>query len=124
MTGTSEVPRIDWTSAEVEDGALTVTVSGQKPKGWVKRVEGVLALLDLAPSGRWGEIAVRKRAIEVAGVQEGSEEDLRQLLDGALLQVASDYGLELHEQAGAPGRDANAERERRMTERFRSFAQD
>jgi hypothetical protein len=65
-----------------------------------------------------------KRAIEVAGVQEGSEEDLRQLLDGALLQVASDYGLKLGEQACAPEKDANAERERRMTERFRGFAQD
>jgi hypothetical protein len=37
---------IDWASAQIRDGSLTVELHGENRKGWSKDFGGVLALLE------------------------------------------------------------------------------
>jgi hypothetical protein len=41
---THEPRNIDWGTAEVEEGTLTVQLTGPSSKAWKQRFEGVLAL--------------------------------------------------------------------------------
>jgi hypothetical protein len=62
--------QIDWSSAEVCDGGLSVELRGGAAKRWGERFDGVLALL--APSnGKLGEVTLTKRAVTVDGISEG-----------------------------------------------------
>jgi len=123
---------IDWASAEMRDGELTVELRGEAPRGWNKSFAAVLALLDRG--GGWGQIKVRKGALVVAHVREGAEDELRHLLESAVMQANSDLGLAERDQRPAAGpreRSASAEdereraareRDRRSTDTFRGFA--
>lgn len=117
-------PQIDWASAEVREGTLTVSLVGDAPKRWHKRFATVVALLATG-GGRWGKISERKGMITVADVSEGSEEELRHLLESAVLQVDSEQGDEDFERADAhdPQEEAQARSDRDMTAAFRGFAQ-
>jgi hypothetical protein len=116
---------IDWASAEIEDAALTVQLTGASTKAWKQRFESVLALLD-SPHSRWGEVHLNRKAVQVADVQPGAEMELRHCLESIVVQVSS----ELRE-PGAPAQDAEqetsldeaAQADRRMTAAFRAFAQ-
>jgi hypothetical protein len=113
--------QIDWRTAEVSHGdTLTVALRGELPRGWRKRFAGVVGLLD-PDSGRWGDVALRKGKIVVAGVREGAEADLRHLLESALMQVNSDLNSG-HEDDDADEDDPVGEAETRMSDRFRGFA--
>jgi hypothetical protein len=121
--------QINWSTAEIEGGRLTVALSGEAPKGWAKHFDSVLALLDQGWD-RWGSIVVHKTKIQVSAVQEGAQGDLRHLLESALLQVNSD--LEHARDEGADDRpnegdedekDPGSEADRRMTDAFRGFAE-
>ena len=121
----SSVTQIDWSSAEITDGTLSVALAGEVPKGFAKRVRGVLALLDQG-SGGWGKITVHKNTITVAEIQQGSEDELRHLLESALMQANADL-----EQPDKPNPDTpppddstpddSTDRDRAMTNTFRSF---
>jgi hypothetical protein len=121
---------IDWASAEVRDGSLTVELTGDAPKGWVKDFDGVLALLQSGNQG-WGGVTIRKNRIEVADVLEGSAEELRHLLESVVLQVNSDLELDAGEDISARQGEDAAESDRAtrvavdrgMAATFRSFAQ-
>ncbi len=84
---------IDWTSARIDGGALTVELSGGASKAWKSHFETVLALLD-SSQGRWGEVRLGKGTIEVAGVEQGSESDLRHFLESIVLQANTDTAPE------------------------------
>jgi hypothetical protein len=116
-----EQRQIDWARAEVKDRALTVGLTGKAGKEWVKRFNGVLGLLG-QNAGGWGEITVHKDMIEVADLQEGSEGDLRHLLESALLQVNAD--LEPDPDRDAPEAERDPERmiDQGMSDTFRGFA--
>jgi hypothetical protein len=116
-----EQRQIDWASAEVKDRALTVGLTGEAPKGWVNRLNGVLGLLG-QNAGGWGEITVRKDTIEVADIQERSEGDLRHLLESALLQVNADFETDPERDASEAGRDPERTIEEGMSDTFRAFA--
>jgi hypothetical protein len=125
-----ELPGIDWATAEIDDGDLTVELTGKTPKGWAKRFEAVLALLGRTSAG-WGEIAVRKQRIKVKGVLAGSEGDLRHLIESALQQVNSDFAPDHDEGADEDARDEGHpdegdrdDAEREMAETFRGFAKE
>lgn len=112
--------QIDWASAEMHGGTLSVPIIGEAPKEWAKRFEGVLALLRQNPSG-WGKIGLTKKAIEVADVRAGAEEELHHLLESALMQVNAD----LLGAADAPSQepeDPAEQADRRIAETFRGFA--
>jgi hypothetical protein len=116
----TEPRAIDWESAEIEDGELTVGLTGQKSKDWRARFENVLALLD-TPHTAWGEVTLVKDRIVVAGVEQGSESDLRHFLESIVIQANADTrrGEEETEPQDAPDKpDPDAE----MTRAFRAFA--
>ena len=116
-----EQRQLDWSSAQVEDRALTVGLTGGASKGWVKRFNGVLGLLK-QNAGRWGEITVRKDTIQVADVQEGAEGDLRHLLESALLQVNTDFEPNPEQDAPEAERDPESTIDQGMSDTFRGFA--
>src|SRR4051794_4420723 len=108
------MPRqIDWRSAEVHDGDLTVDVDGDVPRGGGKgegqdgalpvEVEGDVpggggrrraAVVDRLDRGTIAEVKFRKRTITVRDVTPGSEGTVRHLLDAAVLQVGADLPVD------------------------------
>jgi hypothetical protein len=107
---------IDWASADVVDGRLTVAFSQKPPKEWRKRLEAVLERLPRAGGG-WAEIKVKKRRLRVDAVQPGAEADLYHYLDSALLQANAGDGAEDEEPASP-----RSQRDAALTEAFRAFA--
>jgi hypothetical protein len=109
--------QIDWGSADVEDGRLTVPVTGGKPsKQWADTVSRVLDRLQRGE--RWGEIDVTKKRLRVDSVQPGSEADLRHLLESAVLQANSEFDDEPEPD------DERSDADQEMTDAFRAFADD
>ena len=120
MTSNGQV-QINWRTAEIHEGSLTVELAGELPKGWVKHLKGVLALLE-QNAGQWDEIKLSKKRITVSDVREGSEDELRHLLESACLQSNADLQLDGPEPSSEPEADSQAEADQRMTESFRGFA--
>jgi hypothetical protein len=120
----AEPRRIDWESAVVDDGTLEVELTGSASKDWKQRFERVLALLGTPHSG-WGEVRLAKGRVRVERLADGSEDELRHLLESAVIEANStlqpDSAVD-REATGAADEDPVAERDRRMTETFRGFA--
>jgi hypothetical protein len=115
----SEAQQIDWSTAEVKGGALSVELTRSPSKSWRKDFERVLTLLGEDGQGGWGEIALAKGRLEVAEVAEGSEGDVRHFLESAVLQVNSDLGAELPTERPAAADGPTPDQ--RMTATFRRF---
>ena len=107
---------IDWASAEVRGGDLSVEVAGEPNAEWAARVQAIVERLQRPGSG-WGAVKVAKGRIRVKDVAAGAEEDLRHVLDGAVQQANADFAPE-DDDAG----DGPSEADSAMTEAFRSFA--
>lgn len=120
QAGVETAPQIDWTSAEVSDGELTVAFVGEVPKGWVARLKALLERLGQTGSEQWGQIKVSKGKIAVEDLREGSEPDLRHLLESAVLQANAD--LAPHEEDPVSEESPERARDGRMTAAFRAFA--
>jgi hypothetical protein len=119
-------PRLDWGTAEVRGGRLSVQVEGDAPPGWRETFEKTIKLLD---AGDWEEIKVKKHGVRVKGVSPGSEERLRHLLESAVLEANANHISP--EQEAEDDREADSEldaddaersEDAEMTERFRAFA--
>jgi hypothetical protein len=108
---------IDWASAEVKGGDLTVALAGEPNAAWAKRVQAILERLE-RPGSAWGATKVTKAGVTVEAVGAGAEDDLRHLLDGAVQQANADYAPEDEDERGAKASDAD----RAMTDAFRAFA--
>jgi hypothetical protein len=109
---------IDWDSAAVKDGDLTVALTGEPNNEWARRVQAVLERLDPARSSA-GAAKVTKTHIEVNAVVAGAEDDLRHLLESAVQQANADFAP-----AEESDHDEPSEADSAMTEAFRSFAGD
>jgi hypothetical protein len=109
---------IDWASAEVRGGELTVELAGEANAEWAERVQAIVERLDRPGSG-WGTAKVSKSTVKVEDVTAGAEEDLRHLLDGAVQQANADYAPEPEPEDSDEG---PSETDAAMTEAFRSFA--
>ena len=126
-----EPRQIEWDSAQMKDATLTVELSGSASKVWTARFGSVLALLDTAHTS-WGEIRLTKKAIKIAGLKQGSESELRHLLESIVMQVNSDTAPDTPEYRGGDrGGDGDGDGENhapdpdeRMTATFRAFAAD
>jgi hypothetical protein len=117
----AETPReIDWQGAEVKDGTVVLPLTGGSSRAWSKRFDGVLALLAQS-NGRWGDVSLKKQALEVADVTPGAEDDLRHFLESIVVQVNAELAPEPDEQRGAP-EDPQAARDEQMAEKLRSFS--
>ena len=111
---------IDWTTASVDDGTLTVEIGGEPDKKWSGRLTEIAERLD-RPGSAWGEIAIKQTTLTVASVTPGSEADLRHLLESAVLQANAEFAPEEEDEgSGDDGERSGPDRE--MTDRFRSFA--
>jgi hypothetical protein len=121
----SPKPRnIDWGTAEIEGGILTVELTGNSSKPWRQRFESVLALLE-TPHSRWGGVCITRKGIQVAGVEQGTETELRHFLESIVLQINSELpqpeeSTQHSDEETHVGEAAQLERE--MTAAFRSFA--
>jgi hypothetical protein len=116
---------IDWQTASVEDGTLTVELTGATSKKWGEHFGAVVALLG-ASHGAWQETTLRKGRIEVKGVREGSEEDIRHFLESVVLQVNVELRPEESATEQAPSRAEENDRrsaDRRLSEAFQAFAE-
>ena len=111
---------IDWSTAEVRDGTLTVALEGEPSKDWSQYAAGVLDRLRRG-SEPFGEVEFGKERIEVASVRAGAEADVRHLLESAVLQANAHFAAQDDDQDDAD--DATAE-DRRMTEALRAFGEE
>jgi hypothetical protein len=121
--------RLDWSTAEVEKGRLTVSLDGERDKAWKQRFEHAAALL---AHGEWGEIGIKKDRIRVDLPADGEEDRLRHFLEAAVLEANAgipdaeeeDHGTD-HDEDRGEGSAAGSERDHdaELTARFRSFAE-
>jgi hypothetical protein len=109
---------LDWSSASVDDGRLTVAVTGDVPTGWTKRVKRVVERLE-RPGSRWGAVKVTTKEVRVDNVAPGAEPDLHHFLESVVLQANTD--LRDDEDGDGPD-DERSERDQQMTKAFRSLA--
>jgi hypothetical protein len=117
-------PKLDWNTAEVREGTLTVELEGKLPSGWKRSFDATAALLN---QGAWAKLKVKHHKVRVRGARPGEEEKLRHFLESVVLQANAD-----HRSAEQPESQHNGERARHdhderqpdveMTERFRGFA--
>ncbi|HEY2181140.1 MAG TPA: hypothetical protein VGH09_05655 [Solirubrobacteraceae bacterium] len=114
---------IDWSSAEVHGGDVTVELAGKVSKQSRERFEAVRSLLGES-SGGWDEVKLVKRTIHVRGLRPGEEHELRHFLDTVVVQVNAELPSrdEEAEQASGPS-DRAAIADAEMTATLRSFAE-
>lgn len=113
--------QIDWGSADVERGSLTVALTGRSSKAWRTRFEAVHALLEHSERD-WGEVGLTREAIEVEAVREGSEEALRHFLESLVLQVNAELQPDDVGEEALTAADPQMASDRRMAATFRGFA--
>jgi hypothetical protein len=115
--------KIDWGTAEIEEGTLAFELAGASSKAWKQRFESVLALLETSHS-RWGEVSITRKGIRVAGVGQGVETELRHFLESIVMQVNSELPQpeESTEAAEEAHVDEGARVDQQMTTAFRAFA--
>jgi hypothetical protein len=108
---------IDWSTATVSDGELSVDLTGESSKRWSARAETVLTQLQHAGGG-WDEAAVRKNRIVVTNVREGAEGDVRHFVES----IVQEANAEVVQDASAAD-DGEITSDDRIAERFRAFAE-
>jgi hypothetical protein len=114
---TNDESALDWSAASVDDGRLTVPVTGDVPVGWTKRVKRVIERLERPGSG-WGAVRVTKKELRVDDVGPGSEADLHHFLESVVLQA----NTALRDEAEDADDDVRSEQDQVMTDAFRAFA--
>ena len=123
--------KLDWSTAEVSDGKLTVALSGKPPKKWRDAFERTAALL----SANWDvSLNSKKGSVQITSVRPGDEERVRQFAEGVVLEANTTIVSEQELFDGAPADDddeqqsvpgaAEPSRDQRVTDRFREFAQE
>jgi hypothetical protein len=114
---------IDWSSADVHGGDVTVDLAGEISKQCRERFETVRALLGES-SGGWDDVKLVKRTIHARGLRPGEEHELRHFLDSVVVQVNAELPAS-DEDAGQTGRpsDRAAILDAEMTATLRSFAE-
>jgi hypothetical protein len=122
---------LDWSTAEVSDGKLTVALSGKPPKKWRDAFERTAALL----GGNWdASLNAKKGSVQITSVQPGDEERVRQFAEGVVLEANTTLVSEQELFDTAPAADDDEQqpepdapepsRDQRVTDRFREFAQE
>jgi hypothetical protein len=122
--------KLDWSTAEVSDGKLTVALSGKPPKEWRDTFERTAALL----SRHWDvSLNSKKGSVQIVSVQPGDEERVRQFAESLVLEANTTLVSEQELFDTAPVEDdeqqpesdaAEPSRDERVTDRFREFAQE
>ncbi len=119
--------QLDWSTAEVSGGKLSVSLSDKPDGEWAAVFERTALLLD---RGTWPEIKLKKGTITVKDLEEGSEEKLRFFLESVVQEAnaeqepdeADEDASEEETESGAEEADQESDPDREMTDRFRAFA--
>jgi hypothetical protein len=125
----TEQLKLEWSTAEVSDGKLTVGLTAKPPKEWRDTFERTAALLG---AGNW-EVTLRpkKGSVQIASVQPGDEERVRQFVEGVVLEangtLVSEHELYQSETADDNDQEPDPEAsepspDEELTGRFRAFA--
>jgi hypothetical protein len=118
----TEISReIDWQSTEVRDGNVVVALTGTASKQWSERFEAVLRLLAQGSSA-WGEVSLKKKAIEVAALRPGAEGDLRHLLESVVMRVNAELRPDPRPEETGP-EDPQAAADEKMAETLKAFGE-
>lgn len=117
---------IDWASAEVDgDGRLRVGLTGDVDKQWRTGFGRVANRLGReGRGGAWDAVRFKRGAIEVTGVQDGSEEPLRHFLESVVRQANADAASPTADDASDDEQNLQGEEKdvaQELTERFRRF---
>jgi hypothetical protein len=121
--------KLEWSTAEVSDGTLTVGLSAKPPKEWRGTFERTATLLS---AGSWEvKLHAKKATVEIEPVRADDADRVRQFVEGALLEANAKLpaGEESGEEDDAEGQqhDADAAPEpsadEQLTARFRGFAE-
>jgi hypothetical protein len=121
-------PHLDWSTAEVRDGKLTVTVDGEQPKGWKRSFETVAHLLS---HGAGSSVTLKKSEARVEGLRPGDEDKVRHLLESIVQQANADHRPPEDEQSEEEDEQddevvvdlGESRPDREMADRFRSFGE-
>jgi len=120
--------QLDWSTAEVSDATLTVGLSQKPPKKWRETFERTAVLLS---SDRWAvTVNSKKGSVQVAAVEAGDEDRVRQFLEGAVLEANTTLVSEdeLFDTEAAEDLQDEAEPEQspdeEQTDRFREYARE
>ena len=124
-----EQASLDWSSAEVKNGVLSVGLDGERPKGWNKTFAATAAML--GGGATWDKVELRKDRIKVSGVAPGVEEKLRHFLESVVLQTNADHAPEPDDESDEDQDDREEESSQEdsgddsdsdLTSRFKAFA--
>jgi len=78
--------KIDWSSAEVRAGTLTLSLRGAPTSVWAEHLADLLSKSD--HRGRmWGSVEVTRKYVKVDSVQMGVAHDLHRVLEGAVTET-------------------------------------
>jgi hypothetical protein len=113
--------QIDWSSATVDDGRLTVALTGKPSSEWTEAATRVAERLQ-ETGKRFGELKVSKKKLAIDGVTPGSEPDVRHLLESAVLQANATVAAADDE--GKDDDDDRSDDDQQMTDAFRGFGDD
>lgn len=110
----------------MSEGTLSVKVSGEFDDDWGQKFARTLALL--SSSGTWGSVGFKDGKVIVDDVQEGSEDNVRFALDGAVQEANAhhadadadaDEADQTSDEDGESEGDEGDDTDKRMTKRFR-----
>ena len=124
----SDEVKLDWSSAEVHDGTLVISLDGKVRKAWADAFKRTTRLLN---RGTWEEVSLRKGKVRIQTIAPGQEDRVRHFLESVVLQANT--ATETTDEAEAErSEDANPVEEEdagdvsedeEMTRRLRSFAE-
>lgn len=123
----SDEVKLDWSSAEVRDGKLVIAIEGKPQKGWADAFERTTHLLN---HGRWEEVKLKKRNVQIQSVAPGEEDAVHHFLESVVLQANSAIearatSASTEDTNGSKDKEApEAPEDQEMTNRLRSFAED
>ena len=119
-----ESTTLEWSSAKVRDGVLSVELRGERPKGWSDTFAATATML--GGGGDWEEVELKKDRVTVTGVGPGMEDKLRHFLESVVQQANAEHTPEQDEDKGSreeqDQEDSGDDTDSDLTARFRAFA--
>lgn len=114
--------QLDWSTAEVSDGKLTVGFSDRTPKKWREAFSKAVALLS---HDTWEVSELKQQSVRLGPIRLGEEERVRHFLESAVLEANA--ALVSEEELFADDHDDDEEdagptADEELTAHFRAFA--
>jgi hypothetical protein len=116
-----QVIQFDWSTADVHDGRLTVSLDNKPSKGWIQSFETAARLLN---NGHFADLRLRRSSVRIEPIVPGEEDAARHFLESLAQEANAHVGAD--EAQSEPDSEAatedSSDEDGAMTERFRAFA--